>query len=238
LNNTHCSLRRDRELPVSMGGQVTNSQEPEECCSMSIPFALQITIHVRSSPVGTDSTSRRPSQPPRAPICLRWSYILWSETGEERGLYKCTWRILALIVVQNDIWVCRRKGAVSCTCSWAGRLGLLSRQRGWLVTDGSSSQSSEVRGEKFSHSRGYAFSETPCYRYRKVTRQRHKVDHSTSSRTGLRMSGSKPLLPLHVFIRRRGTTASHNNTVVISCFVVYLIISILQYMCRTIDIWW
>ena len=83
----------------------------------------------------------------------------------------------------------------------------------------------------FSYSRGLAFCETPCYRYRKATRQRNIVDHSPSSRTVLRMSGSTPLLPLHAFTARRETTAFHNNKVDVRWFLVYLIMSTLQFMC-------
>lgn len=48
MNSTHCSLRRDGELPVNIG-QVTQCQEPEECCSLSISFAVQISSCPQSS---------------------------------------------------------------------------------------------------------------------------------------------------------------------------------------------
>jgi hypothetical protein len=65
---------------------------------------------------------------------------------------------------------------------------------------------------------------------------RHKVEQSPSSRTGLRMSGSNPLLPLHAFTARRETTDIHNERVDISWYLVYLFISTLQGMCRRIEI--
>lgn len=59
-NSTHCSLRRDGELPVNIG-QMTQQQEPEECYSLSISFAFQIRVHVRSPAFGTERMSRRPA---------------------------------------------------------------------------------------------------------------------------------------------------------------------------------
>ena len=171
MTNTHCSLRRDRVLQVSLEGQVTNCQEPEECCSMSIPFALQITIHVRSSPARRDSTSRCPNQPQRTPVCLCWSYILLSERGREDfiNVHEGCWLLFLCkatfgCVLGKEQLVVHVPGGGG----GGGRLVVMSRKKDWCVTKWLKFTTKWSKTGIFSHWRDLAFSKIPFYRYKKA----------------------------------------------------------------------